>query len=100
MALSIDVSVGSRIGLDGHLLQVKALRHPNLIVLSVDKGKDVMISDRESTEILPTVFVFSGAAAHGEGNRLAFNAPKAIRISRIEHSPSLAQRSEPEAWKD
>ena len=94
MALSIGVSVGSRIGVDGHLLQVKALRHQNLIVVSVDKGKDVMVNDREGTEILPFVFVFCGAAAEGEGNRLAFDAPKSIRISQIEHVRGNPAKSE------
>jgi len=84
MALSIGVSIGSKILVGGHLLVVKNLVHPNLIVISVDRGEDIVISDKANTEILPGVEVFSGIGMGGGGNRLAFTAPKSIRISRVE----------------
>lgn len=84
MALSIGVSVGSKIDIGGRLLTVKAMAQPNLIVVSVDRGQDIVVSDLSRTEILPNVFVFAGVGRGGGGNRLAFEAPKSIRISRVE----------------
>lgn len=80
MALSIGVSVGSKIDVGGHLLQVKALVHPNVVVITVDRGEDILISESKTVEILPGVKVQAGSG----GNRLAFHAAKSIRISRLE----------------
>jgi len=82
MALSIGVSVGSRIDVGGHLLQVKALVHPNVVVVTLDRGEEIVISEARAVEILPGVKVQSGSG----GNRLAFHAAKSIRISRIGES--------------
>jgi hypothetical protein len=79
IALSIGVSVGSKIDVGGHILQVKALVHPNVVVITVDRGEEILISEGKTVEILPEVRVQSGVG----GNRLAFHAPKAIRISRV-----------------
>lgn len=79
MALSIGVSVGSKIDVGGHTLQVKSLVHPNVVVITVDRGDDIVISESQAVEILPGVKVQSGSG----GNRLAFHAAKSIRISRI-----------------
>lgn len=79
MALSIGVSVGSKIDIGGHILQVKSLVHPNVVVITVDRGDDIVISEGKSVEILPGVKVQSGSG----GNRLAFHAHKSIRISRL-----------------
>lgn len=79
MALSIGVSVGSQIDVGGHRLQVKALVHPNVVVITVDRGEEIVISEGQSVEILPGVKVQSGVG----GNRLAFHAAKSIRISRV-----------------
>jgi sRNA-binding carbon storage regulator CsrA len=79
-ALSIGVSVGSRIDIGGHMLVVKALVAPNVVVVTIDRGEEILISEGKSVEILPGVKVQSGVG----GNRLAFHAPKSIRISRIE----------------
>lgn len=68
-----------------HKVVVRALTPPNLIVISVDGGQDIVISDQSSTEILPKVWAFSGVGANGSMNRLAFKAPKSIRILR-EHA--------------
>lgn len=80
MALSIGVSVGSKIDVGGHILQVKSLVHPNVVVITVDRGAEIVISEGKTVEILPGVKVQSGSG----GNRLAFHAAKSIRISRIE----------------
>jgi len=91
MALSIGVSVGSKIDVGGHLLQVKEIAPHNLIVISIDKGEDMVISELSRTEILPTVFVFVGVGQSGGGNRLAFEAPKTIRINRVEDTRGTPQ---------
>ena len=79
MALSIGVSVGSRVDIGGHILQVKALPAPSVAVVTVDRGDEILLSDGKAVEILPHVKVQTGP-----GNRLAFQAPKSIRISRLE----------------
>lgn len=84
MALSIGVSVGSKIDVGGHTLQVKALAHPNVVIVTVDRGDDIIISEGQSVEILPGVKVQAGVG----GNRLAFHAAKSIRISRVGESAS------------
>lgn len=78
MALSIGVSVGSRIDVGGHTVQVKALVHPNVVVITVDGGEEIVISEGKSVQILQGVKVQAGV-----GNRLAFHADKSIRISRV-----------------
>lgn len=88
MALSIGVSVGSKIDVGGHMLQVKALVHPNVVVVTIDRGEEVVISEGKTVEILPNVRVQSGVG----GNRLAFHAPKSIRISRVEEATKGERR--------
>lgn len=63
---------------------MKSISSPNLIVVSVDGGRDIVVSELSKTEILPRVFVFAGVGQKGGTNRLAFDAPREIRISRIE----------------
>lgn len=84
MALSIGVTAGSRINVAGHIVEVKAIARPNLIVLTVDEGPEMVVSDQARTEILPKVFVFSGLGQSGGTNRLAFEADKVVPIHRIE----------------
>jgi len=84
VALSIGVSVGSRIHVDGHLLQVNKLDQHKRIWVTVDGENDVVISDEDRQEIVPGVWVRVGIGQTGKRNRLAFEAPRAIRISRVE----------------
>lgn len=96
MPLSIGVVVGTRIRIQDkkvHRLVVKDTAKPNLIVVSLDGGPPVVVSDQASTEILPKVFVFSGVSqsalhtGHPTSNgthRLAFEAPKEIKIRKLE----------------
>lgn len=88
MALSIGVSVGSKIDVGGHTLQVKALVHPNVVVITVDRGEEIVISEGRAVEILPGVKVQSGVG----GNRLAFHAAKSIRISRVNEPAAPKER--------
>lgn len=94
MALSIGVSVGSGIDVDGHLLLVKRLDQHKRIWVTVDGEDDVVISDTDRKEIVPGVWVRVGIGQNGNRNRLAFEAPKAIRISRIE-SPRKSDHPSP-----
>jgi sRNA-binding carbon storage regulator CsrA len=86
MSLSIGVSTGSRISVGDHVVRVKSINSPNLFVVDIDGGNEVVISEREKIEVLPDVFVQSGVGQKGGGNRLAFDAPRSIKISRIEES--------------
>jgi hypothetical protein len=83
MALSIGVTVGSKINVGGHRVLVKELINPGLIVITVDSGDEIVVSENSKVEILPGVEVQTGAG-NGKNRRLAFHAHKSIRISRVE----------------
>ncbi len=90
MALSIGVSVGDEILVgpigtvqEYHTIRVKTLTAPNLIVVAVNGGPDVVVSEDQKIEVVPGVKVQVGVGPHGGTNRLAFHADRAIRISRI-----------------
>lgn len=62
----------------------------SLIIVAVDGGHEITISDQAKTEILKKVLVFSGLGASGNASRLAFEAPKNIKIQRIKlTSPTI-----------
>jgi hypothetical protein len=84
LALSIGISVGSKIRVGNDIVEVVGTAKPNLIVLKVNGGEDIVVSDLRSTEILPRVFVFSGMGQNGGSNRIAFECPREIRIQRLE----------------
>lgn len=85
VALSIGVKEGSKIKIGRSLLTVLIVRTPLDIDVRVDASTH-RITDQESTVILPDVTVFAGKW-NGKGSqsygRLAFNAPRSIRIERI-----------------
>jgi hypothetical protein len=83
MALSIGVWKGSRISVGDHCIEVKGFCPTNLIVIAVDGGENIIISDLMATEIVPNVRVFSGVGKDGVGRRLAFEAPREIAIRRL-----------------
>lgn len=89
MALSIGVSAGSRIKVGGKTVHVRKILTPVLLVLTVDDGDEILVSDKERVKIMPDVFVFAGVGSpkgdgQGVGNRLAFEAPRSIAIHRLE----------------
>lgn len=85
MALSLGVSVGSKIAVGQSQVTVKAVVNPTLMVVRVNDGPDVVVSDKESVEIMPGVKVFAGVGRKASGgNRLAFEAPRDISIYRLE----------------
>jgi sRNA-binding carbon storage regulator CsrA len=82
MALSLGIKQGSKIQVGKSVLEVKDLTPPSFIVLSIDGGNDIVVSDQSRQEILPDVFVFSA----GENtNRLVFEAPREVLISRVKN---------------
>jgi hypothetical protein len=86
MALSIGISVGSRIDIEGHVLQVKALKAPDIVMVTVDQGDAILVNESQAVQILPGVWVQTGPG----GRRLAFHAAKSIRISRRGKASAMA----------
>jgi sRNA-binding carbon storage regulator CsrA len=82
MALSLGIKVGSKIQVGDHEVLIKDLTPPSFIVVSVDGGNDIVVSERSRLEILPNVFVFS---AGENSNRLVFEAPREVLISRVKN---------------
>ena len=83
MALSLGVRKGGKLLVGHHCVEVKRMVPPNVIVITVDEGPEIAVSDLSKTVILPNVSVFSGVGAAGNGNRLAFEAPRSISIRRL-----------------
>jgi hypothetical protein len=84
MALSLGIHFGSKIRIGEHIVKVAAIVAPTVYLLTVDNGPELLVSDQETTEILPGVTVFVGTSKTGSINRLAFTAPRSIVISRVE----------------
>jgi len=80
MALSLGVSVGSRIFIGDDILRVIAMPSATILEVSV-KGKRFTVTDNERKEVLPDVFVSAGFG-DGNTNRLVFEAPRRIPIHR------------------
>lgn len=87
MALSIGVTTGCKIDVGSHVVRVKAIFNPALLVLTVDDGPEITVTDKERVCLMPEVYVFAGVGATGQGNRLAFEAPRRIVI----HKQSAAE---------
>lgn len=79
---------GSRISVGDHCVEVKEIVQPNLVVIAVDDGPEISVSDQSKTEILPNASVFSGVGATGNGNRPAFETPRSITITRLPQAES------------
>lgn len=90
MALSIGVKRGSQIRVFTEawesLVKVKAVEALDSIVVDVD-GRTYTITDLERQEVLPQVLLSCGrsgqSGSQGGYSRLAFEAPRSIRIERI-----------------
>jgi hypothetical protein len=89
MPLSLAVVKGQNILIGDHCLEVKAIlaaQGPNEaspILVSMDNGEDILVTENCITEILPDVTVFSGLGKTGNRRRLAFTASKHIIIRRL-----------------
>jgi hypothetical protein len=85
MALSLGVSIGSKVQIGDKLLVITDILNGNHISLTYG-GKTFLITESERTEIDPTVFVSCGSRdsnRHEKYTRLAFEAPREIQITRL-----------------
>jgi hypothetical protein len=86
MALSLGVSCGDRISVDGHILEVKNVSGflEMVVIVSVDGAPGVVLTELSRVELIPGVKVFVGRGKmHARGTyRLAFEAHRSIRIDR------------------
>lgn len=84
MALSIGVQKGSKILVGGTPVNVTDIAYGHSVRLQVDDD-EFLITEQERTEILPEVFVSYGKnpeKMNQPSARLAFEAPRSIRILR------------------
>jgi len=94
MALSLGVSVGDKIAVGDSVVEVRAIHAPKTMVVSVDSGAAITVSDNKAhpVEILPGVrtFVGVGPGKHSSGSRLAFEAPKTIPIRLLSEKNAVS----------
>ena len=85
MALSIGVQVSDQIDIDDKTLIIKGISHKSAVVC-FNGGKHQVISEEERTLIAPEVYVSLGAAKKHSTQRcrLAFEAPRSIRIEKVD----------------
>jgi len=86
MALSIGIKRGSKILLAGtHLLEVQEVVAFNKVRIKFN-DRVILVTDLERVELLPDAFVSCGVSMGDPlttESRLAFEAPRSIRIERI-----------------
>lgn len=82
MALALGIREKDNIYLNDDVLHIDELLEPRLFVVSMN-GNKWSITDKESTEILPGVFLSAGIRFSGKGDfRLLITAPNNIEILR------------------
>ena len=92
IALSIGVNKKSKIRVGSSILKVRQVVSPTLIVVGLDDGPDLTVTDQQSTELMPGVTVFAGVGgrkrsiAPGSRDvvRLAFEADRSVEIRVLE----------------
>ena len=85
MALSIGVQKGSKLLVGGQTVEVLDIVYGHSMAVAAG-GKTHQVNDQERTEILPNVYVSYGKnlrRPNQPGARLAFEAPRSIRINRL-----------------
>ena len=87
MALSLGVSVGEKLFVGDSVVIVRATfstPKTKIIQVSVDDGPVVQLTELSSVKLLPEVraFVGKGPRQSRGGYRIAFDAPRHIRIHR------------------
>lgn len=101
MALSLAVREGDKISIGNHCLEVKAIlpraraNEANPIIVAVDGGEDIRVTEESKTKIFPEVFVFSGLGGTGNARRLVIDAPKNIAIRRLRQATSTEGSVQP-----
>jgi hypothetical protein len=96
MALSLGVSEGSQIRVGTNIVTVHATRAtPGTLVISVsvDGGPIIDLDELHKVALLPDVDVFVGRdpERNKQSFRLAFIAPKHIRIDRLQGPEAKAE---------
>ena len=83
MAWTVGIQVGTVIDVGNHAVEVTDIQF-STVVLLVDGRKTLVITADERTEVVPDVFVFvgEGESALPGRRRLAFEAPKNIKLTR------------------
>lgn len=90
MALILGVYTGSTIYVGDTPIKVtEAAQGSSLLAISVDGGPDIVISEREAKEVMPSVFMSVGRPMRGEHRgtappRVVIEAPREITILREE----------------
>lgn len=81
---------GQRIRIGGvHLLTVQEILAPNQVKVTFD-GREILVTDLERAKLMDDVFVSCGLSMQKFGgpaaqySRLAFEAPRAVRIERLQ----------------
>lgn len=85
MALSLGVKRGKRILVGGRELVVRSVLAANSVLVSFE-GREILVTDMQREELMPGVFVSCGLslkAADNQYSRLAFEAPRSVRIERV-----------------
>lgn len=94
MALSLGVTLGSRIKIGASIISILDVIDGRTISLLAE-GKKHTITESERVEILPEVFVSCGVGNRewsenrSRFSRLAIEAPHRIRISRLQDAPAI-----------
>lgn len=91
MALILGVKVGSKIYVgDTPIVVTESKERGRKVSVSVQGGKDIVLSEQESVEVMPTVFMSVGTSkkqVSGAENmvpRLVIEAPRSVVILRSE----------------
>lgn len=82
MALVLSLKLDEIFMVSGRRVTVTAIEHENLLTLTRYDGKEFVITDMESTEIMPDVFVSSADFYKWGQVRIAIEAPRSIEIMR------------------
>lgn len=95
MALSLGVKVGSKIQVGEATLRVVGIR-ASLILVSVNGKDPVAVSDVESQEVLPGIFLQTGGGNISSGVRLVIRAPREVPINRVPNRPTKDPAGSPQ----
>lgn len=85
MALALSVKTGCSVKVGDKEVKVVEI-HGKSVVVEVS-GKRSLVTELERREVLPHVFLSTAKSKNSDGRtRLVFEAPKEIKIMRVEHA--------------
>jgi hypothetical protein len=102
MALSLGVKNGSQIKVGTTTLRVRKVSNNGKSILIQVVNRRFLVNDQDRTEILPDIFVFCGVTGDRAGerrSRIAFEAPRSIRIDRVKDTSGGATSGESRLWR-